>query len=85
VLAGKIYGDDLVAAEPNMAFDLIAAWDANHDGTVSQAELAAQDIRGQARYQVGNLPATNLGAFIAHQAATIGHIDGEGHCATNGD
>jgi hypothetical protein len=52
------------------------------DGEVTQAELTARDIRGQARYQVGNIPATNLWAFIAHQATTVGHINGEGHCAT---
>jgi hypothetical protein len=77
-----LFYDDLVAMEPGVRFDLVAASDADMDGTVTQAELTARDIRGQARYQVGNVPATHLWAFIAHQATTLGHIDGEGHCQT---
>ncbi len=77
-----LFYDDLVSTEPNLAFDLIAASDADGDGNVTQAELTTKDIRGQARYQVGNIAATNLWAFLAHQATTLGHIDGEGHCDT---
>jgi hypothetical protein len=75
-----LFYDDLVAAAPNLALDLIAASDSDGDGNVTQAELTARDIRGQARYQVGSFDVRNLWAFIAHQAGTVGHIDGEGHC-----
>jgi hypothetical protein len=77
-----LFHDDLVAAEPDLAFDLIATSDSDGDGTVTQAELTARTIGGQARYQVGNFDVKNLWAFIAHQAGTVGHIDGEGHCET---
>jgi hypothetical protein len=80
-----LFYDDLLSKEPDLAFDLIAASDTDADGAVTQAELTAQDIRGQSRYQVGNIPATTLWSFIAHQATTLGHIDGEGHCDTTTD
>ena len=71
---------------PNVAFDLIAAaddaGDGDGDGDVTRAELEATDITGEARYGVGNATdVTDLWAFIDRQASTVGHIDGEGHCA----
>lgn len=79
--ADHLFYDDLVSEEPNVAFDLIAAADTDGDGEVTQAELAALDITGEARYQVGNrTDITDLWAFITAQVATVGHIDGEGHC-----
>ncbi len=77
-----LFYDDLVAAEPDMAFGLIATSDANGDGQVTREELAAKDITQQAKYQVGNFPVKDLWAFIAHQVTTLGHVDGEGHCST---
>ena len=65
---------------PNVAFDLIAASDANADGAVTQEELAAVDITAEARYQVGSHDIKDLWSFIAYQATTVGHINGEGHC-----
>jgi hypothetical protein len=78
-----LFHDDLVAAEPNLAFDLIAASDSDGDGEVTRAELTARTIGGQARYQVGSFEVKDLWAFIAHQAGTVGHINGEGHCETS--
>jgi hypothetical protein len=76
-----LFYDDLFAAEPNVAFDLIAAADADADGVVTPAELAATDIRALADYQVGDLThIVDLWAFIEQQTTTLGHIDGEGHC-----
>ncbi|MBE7449548.1 MAG: hypothetical protein HS111_11825 [Kofleriaceae bacterium] len=76
--------DDAVAAEPDLAFDLIADADgadgSTPDGRVTPAELAAQDITGQERYQVGSLDIDDLWGFISHQVGTLGHVDGEGHC-----
>jgi len=77
-----LFYDDLFAEEPNVAFDLIAAADGDADGAVTRAELSAQDLSTQARYQVGSTGITNLWDFIAYQSATLGHIDGEGHCET---
>jgi hypothetical protein len=77
-----LFYDDLVSATPMVAFELIATSDGDGDGTVTQAELAARDISTQARYQVGNTGIGDLWRFIAYQATTVGHIDGESHCDT---
>ena len=60
--------------------DLVAAADADADGVITQVELAALDITTQARYQVGSRDITDLWGYISAQTATVGHIDGEGHC-----
>jgi hypothetical protein len=84
--ADHLFYDDAIAEEPNVAFQIMADADANGDNAVTLAELAAVDIRGQARYQVGSLkdPAgnaiTNLRQYVEHQVVTLGHINGEGHC-----
>lgn len=85
--ADHLFYDDAVSAEPDVAFQLIADADADADGAITLAELAAKDIRAEARYQVGSLedPAgaaiVNLRQYIEYQATTLGHINGEGHCA----
>ena len=79
--ADHFFYDDLVSEEPAVAFGLIAQADADGDGQVTRAELEASDITAQERYQVGNrTDIKNLWQFIAAQTATLGHIDGEGHC-----
>lgn len=79
--ADHFFYDDLVSEEPNVAFSLIAQADADGDGEVTQVELEALDITSQERYQVGNsTDVKNLWQFIQAQTATLGHIDGEGHC-----
>lgn len=79
--ADHFFYDDLVGDEPNVAFDLVASADADADGVVTLSEMAAVDITGLERYQVGsNGDITDLRAFIVAQTATLGHIDGEGHC-----
>ena len=75
-----LFYDDLFAAEPNVAFQLIADSDTNADGEVTMAELRGKDIRPEAAYQVGSTGIVNLGDFIAYQTGSLGHIDGEGHC-----
>ncbi len=80
--ADHLFYDDLVSADPNVAFDLIASADANMDGVVTEAELTDVDITGETRYQVGNqTDVKDLWAFIEAQTRTVGHIDGEGHCS----
>lgn len=84
--ADHFFYDDAVSDEPGVAFQLIADSDADGDGAVTLAELAARDIRGETRYQVGSKrdakgdPITNLGQYLELQATTLGHINGEGHC-----
>ncbi len=76
-----LFYDDLFSPTPNVTFDLFAAADADADGEVTRAELAATDIRALANYQVGNLiEIKDLWRFIEQQTTTVGHIDGEGHC-----
>lgn len=76
--------DDAVAAEPLLAFQAIADADgaegSTPDGDVTTAELAAVDLSTFERYQVGSLPIATLLEFVTHQATTLGHVDGEGHC-----
>lgn len=78
--ADHVFYDDLESPEPNVSFDLIAASDADMDGTVTDAELLARDISAEARYQVGSRDISNLWDFMTAQSQTLGHIDGEGHC-----
>lgn len=84
--ADHLLYDDAVSEEPELAFDLIAGADADNDGALAPAELAAVDIRSQVRYQVGSLrdpdgnTVTNLWQYLEVQVGTLGHINGEGHC-----
>ncbi|MEZ4320229.1 MAG: hypothetical protein R3F61_22310 [Myxococcota bacterium] len=62
------------------------AWidaDANADGTLTQAELAAVPV-APLGYQVGPYAeVTDLEAFVAHLTQSVGHVDGEGHCGVD--
>lgn len=80
--ADHLLYDDLVSGDPELRFDIIAGADADGDGEVTQAELAAVDITGEDNYQVGDAPITDLWAYLEAQTRTLGHIDGEGHCDT---
>lgn len=79
VHADHLFYDSLVSEEPALRFDAIAAADADDDGEVTMAELAAADIGA---YDPGNLAIDDLWSFLAAQAQTMGHVDGEGHCAS---
>lgn len=80
VHADHLFYDDLDSEEPNVAFNLIAAADADDDGEVTRAELEATEISGEERYQVGGRDIQDLWGFLAAQTRTVGHINGEGHC-----
>jgi hypothetical protein len=80
--ADHLFHDDLELPEPNVAFNLVASADTDGDGVVTREELAEVDIRALDAYQVGGRDITDLWGFISAQAATIAHIDGEGHCDT---
>ncbi len=77
--ADHLFYDSLVAEDPALRFDPIAAADTDADDVITMAELAATDIGA---YDPGNLPIDDLWAFLAAQATTMGHVDGEGHCAS---
>jgi hypothetical protein len=76
-----LFYDDLFSSMPNVSFELVAGADTDMDGDITLAELGAVDLRRQERYQVGSTGITELRSFIEYQIGTIGHIDGEGHCA----
>ena len=78
--ADHLLYDDLDSETPQVVFGLIASADADGDGAITPAELAAVDITGETRYQVGSRDITDLWGFLGAQAHTVGHIDGEGHC-----
>lgn len=90
--ADHLFYDDAVSPEPALAFQLIANADgadgSQPDDAITLDELAALDLRTQARYQVGSQTApdgaaiTNFRQYLELQATTLGHINGEGHCAT---
>lgn len=84
-----IHGDhllyeSLVDPEAGLRFQALADADANGDGEVIPAELAA--VSGTAFLALDNydVPAgsgiDNLWDYLSAQVATLGHIDGEGHC-----
>jgi hypothetical protein len=77
VHADHLFYDSLVSEQPALRFDAIAAADVDADGEVTMAELAATDIGA---YDPGNLAIDDLWSFLAAQAQTMGHVDGEGHC-----
>ncbi|MCC6217571.1 MAG: hypothetical protein IT376_22120 [Polyangiaceae bacterium] len=74
--------DDLAAETARVRFQPIADADADGDGEVTQAELAAVRLVDlpPGTYGTGAADVDDLGAFIAAQVATLGHFRGEGHC-----
>ena len=74
--------DDAVSATPELRFNDIALADTDNSGDVTQAELLAYDITVLSNYNVGSLAIYNMWDYIAYMTATLGHIDGEGHCNT---
>lgn len=83
--ADHLFYDDLENPEAKLRFDAIAAADKDNDGKITSQELS--EVKGAAfaglkDYNVGRFSSvTDLGAFIAHLAGTIGHFDGEGECS----
>lgn len=79
-----IHADHLLLDDlgPNgvIAFDLIAAADADGDAVVVPAELAQVNILAEERYQTGGRDIRDLWTFVGNLALTLGHVDGEGGC-----
>lgn len=78
-----LFYDDAVSEEPSLRFEDMAAADADEDGTLTAAEMAAYGILALDHYGVGSLDIDDLWGFVSHMTTTLGHIDGEGHCETN--
>ena len=76
-----LFYDDATSEEPALRFTDIAQADVDADGEVTLEELAAYDITALPNYGVGSLDIDDLRGFLEHMVATVGHIDGEGHCS----
>jgi hypothetical protein len=90
-----VFFDSIVEEEPDLRFEAYAAA-AGSDFVVTFDELASQpladlhDIDGspllvdgaQIVYDPGSTPLAvqDLRSFVYHQATTVGHFNGEGHC-----
>lgn len=77
VHADHLFYNSLVSEEPSILFQAIADADANADGAVTQAELAATSVGA---YDPGNEDIDDLWTWLVAQTRTLGHVDGEGHC-----
>lgn len=78
VHADHLLYDSLVSEEPQLLFQALADADADADGNITQAELAATDIGA---YDPGSEDGVDdLWAWLVAQTRTLGHVDGEGHC-----
>ena len=71
--------DSLVSEEPTVAFSAFAEADSNGDGLISQDELLTASIGG---FDPGNDDEIeDLWSWLVALSRTLGHVDGEGHCA----
>lgn len=77
-----LFYDHLESPDALVRGEAILAADADEDGVVTRAELAAVSVPALG-YGVGRFSeATDLDAFIEVLTTTVGHVDGEGHCET---
>lgn len=76
--ADHLFADSLVAEEPRILFDPLAAADRDRDGVITQVELAATDTSA---YDPGSLGGVDdLWAWLGARVRSLAHVDGEGHC-----
>ncbi len=75
--ADHFFYDSLVSSDPELLFTALADADDDGDGEITTEELAAADVGS---YDVGNEDADDLWSFLVALNATLGHVDGEGHC-----
>lgn len=77
--------DDLQSPDAKLRFQNLADADANKDGEVTLAELAAVKLarlpKENGPYGTGSAAdVTDLGAFVTGLTRTVGHFRGEGEC-----
>lgn len=75
--ADHLFYDSLVSEDPALVFNQLAAADVDEDGNISKEELEDAPV---GFLDVGNEEITDLWSWLEAQVATLGHIDGEGHC-----
>ena len=81
--ADHLLWDRLGTEEAGLAFDAIAAADADADGTVTEAELEAVDVI-TAGYETTGVDVDNLHDFIGFSIAQMAHLNGGGGCTARG-
>lgn len=76
--ADHLLYDSLVSETPGLVFQGIADADADGDGEITREELSVADLGAYDPGSEGDID--NLWDYLAAQAASVGHADGEGHC-----
>lgn len=76
--ADHFFFDSLVGSDPQVLFQALADADTGEGNNITPTHLAAADIGS---YDPGNESIDNLWDWLSAQVRTLGHIDGEGHCA----
>ena len=80
-----LFYDDLQAEDAKVRFGSLAAADADGDGVITQAELAAVELASipasEGTFGTGSVSGVHdLGAFVAALSRTLAHFRGEGEC-----
>lgn len=78
VHADHFFYDSLVSEDPQLVFQTLADADTDGDNAITRAELEASDIGSLDAGSGGDV--NDLWAWLVAQNATLGHVDGEGHC-----
>lgn len=78
VHADHLFYDSLVSEEPQLLFQPLSDADADDDGQITREELEDADIGAYDPGSAGDI--NDLWTFLNAQIATLGHVDGEGHC-----
>ena len=77
VHADHLFHDSLIAEQPALRFDALAAADGDGDDVITMQELAAAELGA---YDPGNVEVESLAGFLEILATTTIHADGEAHC-----
>jgi hypothetical protein len=81
--ADHLLWDQLGTEEAGLAFDGIAAADADGDLTITAEELAAVDLVS-AGYETAGVDVDNLYEFITFSVSQMAHLNGGGGCTARG-
>ncbi|MEM1031307.1 MAG: hypothetical protein AAGN82_13245 [Myxococcota bacterium] len=83
-----LFFDDLVSPEAGLRFAHMADADVDGDGEVTLAELDAVELStippAEGSYEAGAADVNTLGDFVRASVGSLGHFNGEGHCAASG-